>query len=197
MEISKKILIVSDLHGQKFTLELLKKYLEKNKLDGVFCCGDLCNRHDPNAYKFAKDFIDLIKNIHKLPLLLVHGNQEPQDVLELYNQENISVHLNEKNIFGYKVVGVGFGEELPEDKKYFKDKIVLTHEPPRKKLIDEMIKMKSINNTPILHFAGHLHKYSIIYKIGSKTQIVLVPTLQSHRAVLLTLPKQEVKFIHI
>ncbi|PIS08455.1 hypothetical protein COT76_01290 [Candidatus Berkelbacteria bacterium CG10_big_fil_rev_8_21_14_0_10_33_10] len=197
MESIKKILIVSDLHGQKFTLELVKKYLEKNKIDAVFCCGDLCNRYDPKAFKFAKEFVELIKNIYNLPLLVVHGNQEPEDVLKLFNQENISVHLKEKKLFEYNVVGVGFGEELPNDKKYFQGKIVLTHEPPRKKIIDKMIKEKTIIDAPILHFAGHLHKYTKIYKIGFKTQIIFVPTLQNHRAVLLTLPEKKINFIRL
>ncbi len=156
--------------------------------------GDLCNSHDPKALSYASNFIDLIKDKHKLPLFVVHGNQEPSTVKFLYIKRQVSVHLLEATLGEYKIVGVGYGNTLPRDVNYAKGKILLTHEPPRAKVIAEMKKKGSLANSPLLHFSGHLHSLSIIHKIGD-TLLVQVPSLMNDRAVTVSLPSRQVKFI--
>ena len=194
-----KILALTDLHGQRSILVKLDKHLDKNDYNSVIMLGDLCNRHDVNALQYARDFIDIIKK-HRLSLFAIHGNQEPDVVRLLYQQENISVHFNPKPILTsdvrktVEVVGVGYGDIFPTDPDFAKGKILLTHEPPRAKTILQMKELKNIPNAPLIHFSGHLHSMAIIHKLANASlgQVLIV---MSNRAAVLQLPQFKVKFI--
>lgn len=193
-----KILILTDLHGQRTILTRLDKHFANNKFDAVFMCGDLCNAHDPNNLKYANDFIDLVTIKNKTPLFVVHGNQETDTVKLLYQQKNVTVHFHSKPLsthkVGYEVIGVGYGDIFPSDPEFAKDKILLSHEPPSSATIKKMQTKTNLNNAPLLHFCGHLHSIAKITKIG-KTQLVQIPTAQNFRGVVCELPKSTIRFI--
>lgn len=188
-----KILIVADLHGQKWILRKIDNFLAQNKVDAVFCLGDLCNGSDPERVSFARNFIDLVKKKYRIPLFLVHGNQEADDVKELFRQEGVSVHLSEKRLGKYMVIGVGFGEEFPTDPNFAAGKILLTHEPPRLAVVKKMRRRKNFAGAPLIHFAGHLHHIERAEKIG-ETLFVQCPTAQNSRLAVLTLPALKAEF---
>lgn len=194
MDSKLKILVITDLHGQRSILVKLDKYLEKHKYDGVFMCGDLCNSSDLRNLEYAKDFIDLIKKKHHLLLFVVHGNQESKAVKLLFQKEDISVHFKEKKIIGYSVIGVGYGETYPTDPKFAEGKILLTHEPPRVATIKHMKSIINIPNAPLVHFSGHLHYKKNVHKLGN-TLLVQVPTAMQGMGVEFSLPEKKVKFI--
>ncbi|TSC92628.1 MAG: hypothetical protein CEN89_558 [Candidatus Berkelbacteria bacterium Licking1014_7] len=188
-----KILMVADLHGQKWILQKLQKHLEKNKYDAVFSLGDLCNSHDPYALVYTKDFIDLIKRKNHTPLFLIHGNQESGEVKTLFEKENVSVHLRERALGKYQVVGVGFGEEFPADPQFAAGKILLTHEPPRFAAIKQMRRVTNLAGAPLVHLSGHLHYIQRAEKIG-KTLFVQCPTAQNSLITVLHLPGKKIEF---
>lgn len=191
-----KILVLTDLHGQRDILAKLTIHLSQQRYDGVFMLGDLCNRHDIKALEYAADFIDLITQKYSLPLYLVHGNNEPDSVKLLYQQKNITVHFNEKRLGDYQIIGIGYGDDFPTDPYFAKDKILLTHEPPRAAAISQMEQKGELLNAPILHFSGHLHGMQTIRQIG-RTVFVQVPSAMLGKAAVLQLPSIKVEFIEI
>lgn len=193
------ILVLADLHSQYSILRKLDIYLSDNKFGAVFMCGDLCDAHDSNNLKFANDFIDLTTIKNKTPLYAVHGNQETAAVKLLYQQMNVAVHFNPKKLISEKitnwVVGVGFGDTFPTDPTFAKDKILLTHEPPRAATIKLMQSKAYLPNAPLVHFCGHRHNIAKVTKIG-ETQLIQVPSAQRFRAAICQLPEMKVNFIH-
>ena len=192
-----KILILTDIHGQRRVLSSIDRHLKYSNYDGVFMLGDLCNRDDSNALQFANNFIDCIIKKHHLPLYCIHGNNEPDCVKLLYQQRDISVHFNPKKLVTYEVtnevVGVGYGDAFPTDPQFARGKILLTHEPPR---VATLRIMETINfpNAPIIHFAGHLHSTEKIWQLKNLL-FVQVPTAMTYKAAVLQLPESIVSFI--
>jgi Icc-related predicted phosphoesterase len=191
-----KIFVCTDLHGQYSCLNWIDSHLNKEKYDGVFMLGDLCNGYDPNGLAYAANFIDLIKDKYKLPLFVVHGNQESGSVKLLYIKKLVSVHLVTAKLGEYEIAGVGYGSTLPDSVNYAKGKIFLTHEPPRSVMIAKMKEKGSLPNSPLIHLTGHLHSIAKVHHIG-QTMLVQVPSLMTGRAASLELPSRQVKFIMI
>ncbi len=191
-----KIFVCSDLHGQKSCLVWLDRHFAKYNYDAVFMLGDLCCSDDPNALIYANDFINLVQVKYKLPLYVVHGNQEPNMVKLLYIKKLVSVHLLEKKLGPYTVVGIGYGNTLPSSVTYAKDNILLTHEPPKTAVIKNMQAKSALPNSPIVHLAGHLHSLARTFELG-KTLLIQVPSLMAGRAAQLDLPSRQVRFILI
>lgn len=191
-----KVLVVSDLHGQLKTLEWIDAQLCHNRYSAVFCCGDLCNAHDPNNLLFADQFIKLITRKHQTPLYLIHGNQETAAIRLLYQHKDVTVHLREKKLGQYRVVGVGFGELMPSETDFASGKILLTHEPFPAALIKKMINAGHIANAPLWHFSGHLHQLEKVHLID-QTIFVQVPTAQHNRAAVADLGTKKVTFIDL
>lgn len=191
-----KIFVCTDLHGQRSCLNWLNSHLTQNSYDAVFMLGDLCCSDDPNAVVYASQFIDLINTQFKLPLFVVHGNQESNSVKLLYIKKMVSVHLIEKRLGDYSVVGIGYGNTLPTTPAYAKDKILLTHEPPRSAVIRQMEQKGVMPNSPLVHLSGHLHSLARTFELG-KTILIQVPSLMSGRAAVLELPSRQVRFILI
>lgn len=194
-----KILIVTDLHSQRAILTRLDNHLSAQKYDAVFACGDISDRYDTKDLAYATVFIDLITKNHHLPLFLVHGNNESEAVKLLYQQRGVSVHLHPQKMHApgsciFVVVGVGYGEEFPQNTNFAKGKILLTHEPPRADTLRQMEKIE-FQNAPLVHFAGHLHRIAKIWRLKNSL-FVQVPTAQNFQAAVLELPKVQVSFIN-
>lgn len=191
-----KILVVSDLHGQLKILERIDKKLSLGSFDAVFMCGDLCNAGDPNGLLYAGQFFDIITVDHKLKLFVVHGNQESAAVKLFYQHKDVSVHFKEKSLDKYRVVGVGYGDVIPQEPDFAEGKILLTHEPPRAEIIRKMVAVGDLPGAPLAHFAGHLHRFERVFNVG-KTILVQVPTAQNFRAVEYHPETNKVNFINL
>ncbi len=190
-----KIFVVTDLHGQRSALLGVNRHLKANRYDAAFMLGDLCDQHDPKALNYARDFIDLLA-AHRLPLYVVHGNQESSSVKLLFQQRGVSVHFNQRSLGEYEVVGVGFGDAFPVDPSFASGKILLTHEPPRAATIRTMKAKGVLPNAPIIHLAGHLHKLARAHQLG-RTVLAQIPAAVDMRAAELELPSCQVKFIKL
>lgn len=204
------VFVCTDLHGRHAALKGVERQLEHKKYAAVFMLGDLCQGHDLDALRYARDFIDMVDSFD-LPLYLVHGNQEPVDVRLLYQQRGVTVHFNERKLDNYSIIGVGYGDTFPTDPKFAQDKILLTHEPPRSKVIANMkqktnpdlstkvgapTKVSQFTNAPILHLSGHLHSIAKVHLIGS-TVLVQVPAATDMRAAEIDLKTRKVNFLHL
>lgn len=183
----KKILLISDFHQQNSVLKNLDNLFSKNKFDGIIVAGDLTSRTF-DALDYAKKFEEIIKK-YSLPLYYIHGNNEPDNVIEYFNDRGYSIHLNPKKIYGYKIVGIGgFSEEYSANLD-IKDSILVTHYPP-------ISTDKHFKNSPKIHIFGHMH--SLEYqKMHGKTLLVQLKAAMLNGAAILELPSFKVKFISI
>ena len=94
-----------------------------------------------------------------------------------------------------KVVGIGYGDDIPTDPHFAAGKILLTHEPPH---VATLRNMQTIDfpNAPIIHFAGHLHSLAKIWRLKNSV-MVQVPSAMYKKAAILTLPSLHVSFISL
>ena len=191
-----KILIISDIHADiENILNLLDK-VKAYEFDLVICPGDLIDVNLPKGFTprdIGKIIIEELKTLKK-PLLVVPGNMDGE-ILDLLEEEKISLHGNgvkfdEYGIYGYGGARTPFGTKLePSEmeiesglKKGFakvgdaKYKIQVTHMPPARTKVDvlfsgahvgsEVIRKFIEINRPILSISSHIHEARGIDKIN-------------------------------
>jgi len=125
---------------------------------------------------YAQDFLDCVK-VHKVPLLLVHGNNDSRAVVELFRRENVTIHRREKTLCGRRFVGIGGDGYAPHDVELtegdlgelpVESAILLTHVPPAGRLVLSTVDGPDIPQNftvggqfveggPLAHICGHIH----------------------------------------
>lgn len=185
-----RILLVSDLHQRTRALRLIDDYLSKNQIDLVICVGDLTNR-DYGSIKYAKDFCKIIKN-RNVKLFYIHGNNEPQDVIDFLKDNEYSIHLVPRKYLGKTFIGIGgFMDEWDEAlSDVLSGAILVTHYPPA-------IADLKFRNIPRVHISGHRHRLEERKEIGGIV-FISVPSLGDFdRVAILKLPGYGVDFTSI
>lgn len=187
---SQRALLVSDIHQKVSFLKDLDLFLSKNSFKYLISAGDLTNRSE-NAVKYAQDFFKIvekrIKNIY-----VIHGNNEPKDVVDLYKRKDYSVHFNPKKIGRRYIVGIGGWGDTENKKidKYLKDSVLVTHFPPKAAPC-------SFIDQPSIHISGHMHFSEARYKKNGILYIHLKSSSQFLRVGILDLAKEEIKFTNL
>lgn len=174
-----KILVFTDLHGNRKALATMRK--RATKAEAIICTGDLT--------VFGNDMEELLQELDTLgkPVLMLHGNHEDEEELRAACERREHVfflHLqraevNEWNFIAYG--GGGFSEHYrdfeewmraPEWKKLdWSRTIILSHAPPYETAIDDVgeagepwhVGSKSLRaaideRQPLLVVAGHIHE---------------------------------------
>ena len=190
-----KILVFTDLHGDRQAYDTICKKVRKEKPDLLVNCGDFS--------MFGMDISSLIKSLNfGIKMLTIPGNHESSgEIKELANkfEHVVNIHRKAKRLKELLFLGVGgggFGEldslEVSEEKfskaikkfkeKYPKGKVVLiTHAPPYNTKQDKVYRdhvgarniRRFIKNNKIDYcFCGHIHERSRTKDKIGKTIIV-------------------------
>lgn len=187
-----QILLFSDLHCSSRALAWLSDILSQRKIDLVIGPGDIVDRH----VAAGSEYVDALINVcvqANVPLKVVFGNNESDEIIGYYERRGISLHNKSFDLGGYTFVGIGDIEvhpdrmidpsDLPID-----DNILVTHRPPSQLIVSKF------KNAPTVHITGHLHSNGFVKQIG-KTLMVNVPAALNGGAAILQLPQKSVQFI--
>ncbi len=184
-----RILILSDLHSAQKILVPLRQYLENQLFDLILIAGDLTTR-SAKAMQFLVDLETILASKH-LPWQAIHGNSDAPEIIEYLKIHHHNLHFKPYQMKGYNFLGIGgFGDELPPYELKLNDAILLTHIPPRRHAI-----LKPLNNAPLIHISGHIHRLAKYEDIG-KTRFISIPSALNNKAAILRLPSRKVQFIH-
>lgn len=189
-----KILLLSDLHGHKKTLDKIFALLDKQSFDLAIISGDITNR-EPFALQYIQKVYELFSS-RNIPLYTVHGNNDPPEVINFLNTHNLNLHYKPAYFSGYQLVGIGgWGDELPPYNFSLDQKtIFVTHIPSSLKSTNTI---PPATNQPLIHISGHVHSWQRTYKVGNTTIINVPGAAAISKAAVLTLPKISIEFIHL
>ncbi len=172
-----KILTFVDVHGDISSIESLKK--KAKHADLVVCSGD---------FTFFEDHVEyLVKKLAEFEkdVLIIHGNHEYDEVLELLCKKYKNLHFmhkKTKKVGDFTFIGYGGGGFVYKDPEFVEttkalmknvdknEKIVLiTHAPPHNTKIDTVPGFGHVGNKDyskfikennvVLVITGHLHEH--------------------------------------
>lgn len=196
-----KILCLADLHNSTQALRAINNHLSKNKYDLVLCAGDVISRPNKNAPEFLKEFINIITKLHQTKLLMIHGNNEDEAMIDFLRKEKVFIHLVVKKVKGYKIYGIGGWMEdvtsVDDIRSKIADAILVTHLPPKKlpKAPNASTK-KVLGPSPKVHLCAHIHGPGAIWRIG-ETLVIKLPSAMYNKAAILEMPGRKIKFIDL
>jgi Icc-related predicted phosphoesterase len=183
-----RLLIFTDLHGEKKALDAIEK--KSSKADLLLCAGDL-TVFEHNMKKLVFWLHNLKKNV-----LIVHGNHESADLLRIECLKYKNVFFIHKDFFEIeRVVFAGYGgggfslrdssfEFFSKRIKSFskgKKVVLLLHGPPYGNKTDLIYKNHVGNKSysdfikkevPELVVCGHLHDNSRVSDKIGKTLVI-------------------------
>ncbi len=172
-----KILAFADIHGHKTALEHLLKKAKKQKVELVICAGDIT--------VFERGIDSMLRILDKtgLPVFIVHGNHESEEVMRHFVRKHKNIRFLHKKAYvigDSLLIGYGGGGFSMTDREFEKTMkryskvlnkhrhfILVTHAPPYKTKIDLINRHhcgnKSIANfiklrQPLIAISGHLHE---------------------------------------
>jgi len=190
------IVIISDVHGD---VENLLSYLDKIKefkFDMIICPGDFTDVGVPKGFTQEDVARLIIKELKMLGkgFLCVPGNVDTRGVIDILENENVSIHGRGAKFKGFGFYGFG-GAKTPfqtniepgeeelrlglengwKDVKDSKDKIQVTHSPPHGTKIDVIqgglhVGSKAVRSyiethEPILAISAHIHEARGVDKV--------------------------------
>jgi Icc-related predicted phosphoesterase len=191
-----KIIVFADVHGE---FEKLSKMIDKindRDFDAVICPGDFTDMYNiPEGYSqmdIAEIIVQKLMSFGK-PVFCVPGNHEPYDILDVFDEYDVNVHMNHKKMGNFDIIGFG-GAATPFNTKFepteeeiknglecaakhVKGKFILiTHNPPYNTDLDktesgEHVGSKNVRefiekNKPVLALSAHIHEAGGTGKIG-------------------------------
>lgn len=170
-----KIIVFTDIHGDLFALEEVR--MQAKNADLAICLGDI------SYFEHDIDFLVDVLNGFPIPVLLLHGNHEQKETIELLCEHYPNVHFMHEKIFekdNFIFMGYGGDGFSKSDSKFlewsksieksldFEKTILLLHGPPYNTNLDVPIEgthcgnkttRKFIDrNKPLLVLAGHIHE---------------------------------------
>lgn len=163
---SLKLLVISDIHGEKKSLNRIKAAYHNHDPDIAVICGDITHFGD------MKEAVGYLEKI-PLDVIGVIGNCDPIGVEEAYKEVGADyIHLNPVGIDGVKFIGLSGSNYSDEILKEFKElsrdsDVFVLHQPPYSYL-DKTSRGKNIGNEkllsiidenkPRLVLSGHVHE---------------------------------------
>jgi len=193
-----KILVVADIHGEYKKLPPILKNAPKN-IDAVVCPGDMTDMFSLPAHFSQTDIAGLvIQNLllMKTPLLCVPGNQDPYDILGLFDEYGVNLHNRVRKVGG--VVFAGWGgartpfntifEPTEEEtaaalnnigKKIESPFVLVVHSPPKGTALDKIASGEHVGSSairefvlkkkPLLVISAHIHENKGTDMVGKTT----------------------------
>jgi Icc-related predicted phosphoesterase len=182
-----KIALISDLHGQKYTLDYLRKIIDKEHPDGIVISGDITENED------TLFFDKLEKIIEKAGIegYIIWGNNDTGRARDRIAHSKYCIHLKAKKINGYTIFGLSETQEPIDISSKISGVILVTHRPPTKSLL-----LKKYHRAPAVHISGHLHDFQIAKQYPA-TFHISVPTLQNGSYAMLCPQDKKVIFSKI
>ncbi len=163
---SLKLLVISDVHGEKRSLNRVKAIYHNHDPDIAVVCGDITHFGDKE---------EAVNYLEKIPMAVmgVVGNCDPKGVEEAYESvEADYLHLSPTEKDGIKFIGLSGSKYSDDDLKEFKElssdaDVFVLHQPPYSYL-DKTSRGKNIGdrgllpiideNKPRLVLSGHVHE---------------------------------------
>jgi len=208
-------LCISDLTSEETCREYLLKFLQKHRPQLIILAGDI-TQNGPVDY--AEDILEICEK-RKLPVVSVHGNNDPKRIQELLAQRTVYVHARRAEVLGFEFAGAGGSGPTPfntvceytheQITSFFKgnvnsNTIVVSHAGPRGVLdiskhqgehagslaVREMVD----RDQPRAVVCGHIHEQEGEGMLG-KTKIVKVAALMYGKAALLELETLKTTFV--
>lgn len=181
------LLLISDLHGQSFTLRYLQQIIDLEKPDGVVVSGDITTGTDI-------EFFDLLEKIllkNKVGGFVVWGNSDIPYANSHISKSKFSIHMKTRKFGNFMIFGLSETDDPIDISDKIGGKILVTHRPP------QMISLKGkYKNAPIIHISGHLHTRKTAHQYPS-TFHISVPTLQNGEYAMLNVDNKDVRFSRI
>lgn len=181
------LLLVSDLHGQAFTLKYLEQIIDKEKPDGVIISGDITARGDTAFY----DLLEKVIRRSKAEGFIVGGNSDVPYAIAHINNSRYSAHLRDRDFGKHVIFGLSETDDPVDISSNIGGKILITHRPP---LLNSL--KGKFKNAPLVHISGHIHTRKTAHRYPS-TLHISVPTLQSGEYAILDTNTMEVEFSRI
>lgn len=196
-----KIAALGCIHGD---IENLSRFLDKISLldiDVIICPGDFTDYNIPKGFSrldIGHIILEEMKSLGK-PVLVVPGSWD-KELVDLFRKEKVSIHgegrtVGEIGFFGYGgaktpfntpfepsegEIEIGLEKALSEIKNT-KIKVMVTHAPPIKTMLDiipsgahvgsEVIRKFIEKNQPNIAISSHIHESRGTDEIG-KTKII-------------------------
>lgn len=193
-----RILVLADVHGEHKKLSALLEEAPKD-IDLVICPGDVTDMFNVPQHFSQTDIANLV--IQKLlslgkPLLCVPGNQDPYEILEMFDDYGINLHGKTKKEAGMAFGGWGgartpfntifepteeeTAEALERLGKELKPPFVLVvHNPPKGTKLDlvssgehagsQAIRDFILKSKPLLVISAHIHENRGTDTLGEST----------------------------
>lgn len=166
----------------------------RGQIDLVLAAGDITIAgHEA----YAGQFLECVRG-HDVPLLLVHGNNDTREVVELFRREEVTIHRRARELLGHRFVGFGGDGNAPHDVELAEGEqehlpldgaIFLTHIPPASR-------GPAPQGGPRAHICGHIHHTEGTYDRGT-TRIVKLRAAMWNRCALLDLETRAVTFLNL
>ena len=183
----KTLLLVSDLHGQAFTLKYLKQIIDTEDPDGVVISGDITAGGDTSFF----DLLEKVLTDGGVEGFVIGGNSDVPYAISHINSSRYSAHLKDRK-FGKQIIfGLSETDDPINISGKIGGKILITHRPPLLNLLKSKFK-----NAPIVHISGHIHTRKTACQYPS-TLHISVPTLQGGEYGMLNVDTMEVRFSRI
>jgi len=183
----KKLLLISDLHGQQRALTYLQQIIDEEEPDGVIASGDITTAGDISYFDLLEDMI----NKNGIAGYIIWGNSDVPYANTYIRKSKLCIHLKEKKLGKFSIFGLAETDDPIDISDKIGGKILVTHRPPQK----ELLKRKYMN-APIVHISGHLHTQKSAIQYPS-TFHISVPTLQNGDYAIFYPDTKRVEFSHI
>jgi Icc-related predicted phosphoesterase len=183
------IIVISDIHGDVENLLLYLDKIKEFKFDVIICPGDFTDVDVPKGFTqndVAHLIIKELKTLKK-PLLCVPGNVDPHEIINILEEEEVSIHGKGKVINGVGFYGFGgattpFNTSIEPSEEELKvglenswknvkdlgQLIQVTHNPPFNCKLDivqsgihvgsNVVKNFIESKTPIVAISSHIHE---------------------------------------
>jgi len=195
-----KILVLSDIHGQRITLEKILRRVKVLPLFACFIAGDITNHGTQeeliNTLKIIRAFVPRIFFVlgNCDPVLNLDSKREELSALNIYWLKS-PIDMGDFLLVGFNGTRINpFKIEINEKYKH-KKVCILTHIPPYGTLADSVSPIRHIGSRELrtfiekhhevfLNVCGHVHEAPSISKLGEATIINPGPVTLGHYAVI-------------
>lgn len=183
-----KILVVADIHGHTRELEKVLGGIDVKGVDLVVCPGDFTDMvSKPSEFSqidIAEVALQKLLALGK-PLLCVPGNQDPYEILEMFDEYGVNLHNRVVKFQGIDIMGWGGAptpfntiiEPSEEETREALDRmaagvkgnfILVVHAPPKNTKVDLIEGGKHVGSpairrfieqkNPLLALSAHIHE---------------------------------------
>lgn len=169
-----ELLLLSDLHGKKSSLEEIIEVIDKT-IDAIVVAGDL------TTYGTTEEAHQILELLSFKRLFCVPGNMDSHDTLNAMKESGCSLHRRAAEFMGKTFAGMGGGlkgqagsltfseHEIREALSALPGKydVLVTHLPPKNSRLDlagehhigsTSVKEAIEENKPMLAVCGHAHE---------------------------------------